>query len=452
MPRTNYRWVICALLFFATTINYLDRQVLSLLEPLLAKEFSWSNSDYANIAAVFQFTYAIGMLFAGRFVDFTGSKVGYAWVLGIWSLGAILHAFVAQIGGGISAMLSSLSISVPITIAGFMFARLVLGLGESGSFPCAIKATAEWFPKKERSFATGIFNSGANVGAILAPLIVPWLAAQWGWESTFAIVGAIGLICLMFWGKLFDLPLKLLAKGKLNRAEYDYIDQDADQQQHREQGHEKVSWFSLLAYRQTWAFVCGKFLTDGVWWFFMFWLPSYLSAQYKMSGTQMMIPIATIYCMTMVGSIGGGWLPAMFMRKGLNPYVARMRAMLFIAVFPLSALLAQPLGHAGFWIPVILIGIAASAHQAWSANLFTTVSDMFPNKVVASVTGIGGMAGGFGGVAVTKVAGALFDHYQALGRIEVGYGTMFIFCGLAYLLAWALMKILVPRFKVIEFN
>jgi ACS family hexuronate transporter-like MFS transporter len=454
MSRTNYRWVICALLFFATTINYLDRQVLSLLEPVLAKEFSWSNSDYANIAAVFQFTYAIGMLFAGRFVDFTGSKVGYAWVLGIWSLGAILHAFVAQIGGGISAMLSSLSISVPITIAGFMFARLVLGLGESGSFPCAIKATAEWFPKKERSFATGIFNSGANVGAILAPLIVPWLAAQWGWESTFAIVGIIGFICLLFWWKLFDLPLKLLAKGKLNQSEYNYISQDVDQQRHQEQEHEheKVAWFSLLAYRQTWAFVCGKFLTDGVWWFFMFWLPSYLSAQYKMSGTQMMIPIATIYCMTMVGSIGGGWLPALFMKKGLNPYVARMRAMLFIAVFPLSALFAQPLGHAGFWIPVILIGIAASAHQAWSANLFTTVSDMFPNKVVASVIGIGGMAGGFGGVAVTKVAGALFDHYQALGKIEVGYGTMFIFCGLAYLLAWALMKTLVPRFKLIELD
>jgi ACS family hexuronate transporter-like MFS transporter len=454
MSRTNYRWVICALLFFATTINYLDRQVLSLLEPVLAKEFIWSNSDYANIAAVFQFTYAIGMLFAGRFVDFTGSKVGYAWVLGIWSLGAILHAFVAQIGGGISAMLSSLSISVPITIAGFMFARLVLGLGESGSFPCAIKATAEWFPKKERSFATGIFNSGANVGAILAPLIVPWLAAQWGWESTFAIVGIIGFICLLFWWKLFDLPLKLLAKGKLNQSEYNYISQDVDQQRHQEQEHEheKVAWFSLLAYRQTWAFVCGKFLTDGVWWFFMFWLPSYLSAQYKMSGTQMMIPIATIYCMTMVGSIGGGWLPALFMKKGLNPYVARMRAMLFIAVFPLSALFAQPLGHAGFWIPVILIGIAASAHQAWSANLFTTVSDMFPNKVVASVIGIGGMAGGFGGVAVTKVAGALFDHYQALGKIEVGYGTMFIFCGLAYLLAWALMKTLVPRFKLIELD
>jgi len=253
---------------------------------------------------------------------------------------------------------------------------------------------------------------------------------------------------------LFDLPLKLLAKGKLNQSEYNYISQDVDQQRHQEQEHEheKVAWFSLLAYRQTWAFVCGKFLTDGVWWFFMFWLPSYLSAQYKMSGTQMMIPIATIYCMTMVGSIGGGWLPALFMKKGLNPYVARMRAMLFIAVFPLSALFAQPLGHAGFWIPVILIGIAASAHQAWSANLFTTVSDMFPNKVVASVIGIGGMAGGFGGVAVTKVAGALFDHYQALGKIEVGYGTMFIFCGLAYLLAWALMKTLVPRFKLIELD
>ncbi|HEY0210972.1 MFS transporter [Acerihabitans sp.] len=452
MARTNYRWVICALLFFGTTINYLDRQVLSLLQPSLAKEFSWSNSDYANIAAVFQFTYAIGMIFAGRFVDFTGTKKGYAWVLGIWSLGAILHAFVAQIGGGISAMLSSLSITVPISIAGFMFARLVLGLGESGNFPCAIKATAEWFPKKERSFATGIFNSGANVGAILAPLIVPWMAVQWGWQSTFAIVGVIGFIVLFFWKRLFDLPSKLFAKGKLNQVEYNHITEDVDSQQNRENEHEKISWFSLLAYRQTWAFAIGKFLTDGVWWFFMFWLPAYLSAQYKMSGTQLMLPIATIYCMTMVGSIGGGWLPAMFMKTGLNPYVARMRAMLFIAIFPLAAIFAQPLGHTGFWMPVILIGIAASAHQAWSANLFTTVSDMFPNKAVASVIGIGGMAGGFGGVAVTKVAGALFDHYQALGQIDVGYGIMFVFCGLAYLIAWALMKTLVPRFKVIQFN
>lgn len=452
MARTNYRWVICALLFFGTTINYLDRQVLSLLQPALAKEFSWSNSDYANIAAVFQFTYAIGMLFAGRFVDFTGTKKGYAWVLGLWSLGAVLHAFVAQIGGGISAMLSSLSITVPVSIAGFMFARLVLGLGESGNFPCAIKATAEWFPKKERSFATGIFNSGANVGAILAPLMVPWLAAQWGWQSTFAIVGVIGFVVLLFWKGLFDLPAKLFAKGKVNLDEFNFISADGNTQQNQEQEHEKISWLSLLAYRQTWAFAIGKFLTDGVWWFFMFWLPAYLSAQYKMSGTQLMLPIATIYCMTMVGSIGGGWLPAMFMKKGLNPYVARMRAMLFIAVFPLAAIFAQPLGHTGFWMPVILIGIAASAHQAWSANLFTTVSDMFPNKAVASVIGIGGMAGGFGGVAVTKVAGALFDHYQALGEIDVGYGIMFVFCGLAYLIAWALMKTLVPRFKVIEFS
>lgn len=450
MSRTNYRWVICALLFFGTTINYLDRQVLSLLEPTLAKEFSWSNSDYANIAAIFQFTYAIGMIFAGRFVDFTGSRVGYAWVLGIWSLGAMMHAFVAQIGGGISAMLSSLSITVPITIAGFMFARLVLGLGESGNFPCAIKATAEWFPKKERSLATGVFNSGANVGAILAPLMVPWLAAQWGWESTFAIVGAIGFICLFFWLKLFNLPAKLMALGKVDPIEYEYITQDKESQENQGEAKERISWFSLLDYRQTWAFAVGKFLTDGVWWFFMFWLPAYLSSQYGMSGTQLMLPIATIYCMTMVGSIGGGWLPAVFMKSGLNPYIARMRSMLFIAVFPLSALLAQPLGHAGYWMPVLLIGIAASAHQAWSANLFTTVSDMFPNKAVASVIGIGGMAGGFGGVAVTKVAGALFDHYQALGSIETGYAIMFAFCGLAYLLAWAIMKLLVPSFRLIK--
>ena len=384
----KYRWTICSLVFVATTVNYLDRQVLSLLKDRLEIEFNWTDTDYANIVTVFQATYAVSMLFAGRVIDWLGTKAGYAWSLIIWSVGAMLHALAKGTGG-------------------FMFGRAVLAFGESGNFPAAIKGTAEWFPKKERALATGIFNSGTNVGAILAPVTVNWLADNWGWQGAFIAIGAVGFLWLIFWFWLYESPAK---QKRLGKAEYDYIHSDREDQPAAAApaagvaGEPKVRWAKLLAYRQTWAFVCGKFLTDGIWWFFLFWLPAYLKAQYGMVGSTVNFPIGVLYTMTCVGSICGGWLPMFFIKKGYTPYDGRMRAMVLIALFPLVVLLAQPFGYISYWVPVILIGIGASAHQAWSANIFTTVSDMFPKKAIASVVGIGGMFGGFGGILVTKSA------------------------------------------------
>lgn len=442
----KYRWTICALLFFATTINYLDRQVLSLLKPMLEEKFGWTNSNYASIASVFQFTYAISMLFAGRLIDKLGTKKGFAWAIIIWSVGAIIHALAIPIGENLISVFGWIGIvTLPVSVIGFMFSRAMLAIGESGNFPAAIKTTAEYFPKKERSLATGIFNSGANVGAILAPLTVPWIAKNWGWESAFIIIGALGFIWLFFWLQFYD---SLDTQKRISTDEINYINSDGEE--NISSSTEKVAWFKLLNYKQTWAFAFGKFMTDGVWWFFLFWLPAYLKDQYAITGTDIMIPLAVLYTMTMFGSINGGWFPMYFMQRGHQPYDARMRAMLLIAVIPLVVLAAQPLGHFSFWLPVIIIGIGASAHQAWSANLFTTVSDMFPQRAIGSVVGIGGMAGGIGGVIITKTGGALFDHYKALGHIETGYTIMFSFCAIAYLIAWMVMKSLVPVYNRID--
>ncbi|MCG2613847.1 MFS transporter [Terrimonas sp. NA20] len=442
----KYRWTICGLLFFATTVNYLDRQVLSLLAPELSREFGWTNTDYANIITVFQLVYAISMLFAGRIIDKLGTKWGYIWAIIIWSIGAIMHAYAIPIGESTNSLLAWVGIAaVPASILGFMISRAVLGFGEAGNFPAAIKATAEFFPKKERSLATGIFNSGSNVGAILAPITVPWIAIHWGWQTAFIVIGAVGFLWLLFWAWLYDSPQK-----KLSAEELAYVQQDGeDVVVAVDAPVEKVKWTRLLAYNQTWAFVIGKFLTDGVWWFFLFWLPKYLQAQYGMEKTEITFPLAVLYTMTMFGSIGGGWFPVYFIKKGYSPYDGRMKAMLLIAIFPLALLAAQPLGDISYWMPVILIGIGASAHQAWSANIFTTVSDMFPKKAVGSVVGIGGMAGGLGGVLISKVGGALFDHYEKLGHVQTGYTIMFVFCAVAYLIAWVIMKALVPKYKPI---
>jgi ACS family hexuronate transporter-like MFS transporter len=518
----KYRWTICALLFFATTVNYLDRQVLSLLQPMLAERFNWTNSDYANITAVFQFGYAISMLFAGRLIDKLGTKKGYAWAIVIWSIGAIIHALAIPIGQAANMFLGFFGIaSFSVSVLGFMISRAVLAFGEAGNFPAAIKATADYFPKKERSFATGIFNSGANVGAILAPLTVPWIGVNWGWEAAFIVVGAIGFIWLGFWLVLYDKPKE---QKRLSMAELDYINSDKEDELTNaasDVAHEKISWIKLLGYRQTWAFAFGKFMTDGVWWFFLFWLPAYLKAQYGMEKTEIALPLTVLYSMTMIGSIGGGWFPMYYIKQGLQPYDARMKAMLMIALIPLVVLLAQPFGGYTFWIPVVLIGIGASAHQAWSANIFTTVSDMFPKKAIGSVVGIGGMAGGFGGVRISKVGGWLFDAYRETGiqnswaaakenglgdflvniqgmellnkygdkvninttdlgglsgevveqlkavnasafdqlvqlqkplvlaQMTTSYTIMFAICAVAYIIAWSVMKWLVPKYKPI---
>lgn len=517
----KYRWTVCALLFFATTVNYLDRQVLSLLKTTLEHEFNWTNSDYANITSVFQFVYAVSMLFAGRIVDKLGTKWGYAWAIIIWSLGAIIHAYAVPVGTTVSAVLGIMGITaIPVSILGFMISRAVLGFGEAGNFPAAIKATAEYFPKKERSFATGIFNSGANVGAVLAPLSVPWIAENWGWESAFLIIGAVGFVWLIFWFLFYEIPTK---QKRLSRAELDYINSDkVEEETANEKSTEKTPWIVLLGFNQTWAFVVGKFMTDGVWWFYLFWLPGYLKDQYGMTGIAVNIPLAVLYSITMIGSISGGWFPTYFINKGYKPYDARMKAMLVIALIPLIVLATQPLGSISYWVPVLLIGIGTAAHQAWSANIFTTVSDMFPKKSIASVIGIGGMAGGFGGVIISKIGGWLFDSYKVAGikqsmdqatakgmgafldqikmvklvdkygdtiditkkavtdlskdlqakleavnptqfaefltmqkqvvmaSMSTSYTIMFSFCAVAYLIAWSIMKMLVPKEKQVR--
>jgi len=424
----KYRWVILALVFFATTVNYLDRQVISLLkDDYLEPQFNWTETDYANIVVVFQLCYALGMLFVGWFIDKVGTKLGYALSLTVWSLAAVGHAFAKS-------------------TLGFMVARGFLGISESGNFPAAIKTVAEWFPKKERALATGIFNSGTNVGAIIAPLSVPFIAAAWGWQEAFIITGAIGLIWLIFWFAMYEIPSK---HKKLSKEEFEYIHSDKDESIEN-QNKEKVSWFKLLTYRQTWAFVIGKFMTDPIWWFYLFWLPSFLNKQYGMSKTEFALPIAVVYTLTTVGSIFGGWLSGYFIGKGWPVYKARRTAMLIFALLVVPVVFAQALGSYSYWFAVLIIGLAAASHQAWSANIFTTTSDMFPKKAVASVTGIGGMAGAVGGILLSRLAGALLDHFKALGTIETGYYIMFIICGTAYLGAWVIFNLLAPQMKKVE--
>lgn len=426
----KYRWTICALVFFATTINYLDRAVISLLKPYLEQEFKWNAGDYANIEIAFKVAYAVGMLGAGRLIDKLGTKMGYALATFFWSIAAVGHAFVSS-------------------TLGFSVARAFLGVTEAGNFPAAIKATAEWFPKKERAFATGIFNSGTNVGAIIAPLTVPLIAETIGWKWAFILTGSIGFIWLIFWFVMYEVPAR---NAKLSKAEFDYIHSDIDNAATvSTETQAKVSWFRLLSFRQTWAFVLGKFLTDPVWWFYLFWLPDFLNKQYGLTGTDIALPVAMVYTLSSFGSVAGGWLPLYFIRNGWPVFRARKTSMLIYAVCVLPIVFAQQLGQVDMWLAVIVIGFAASAHQAWSANIFTTVSDMFPGKAVASVTGIGGMAGGIGGILLSAlVQKRMFVYYESINQLETAYFIMFLICGGAYLLAWLVMHLLAPRLKQVE--
>ena len=427
----RYRWTICALVFFATTINYLDRAVISLLKPYLEKAFAWNSGDYANIEIAFKLAYAVGMAGAGRLVDQLGTKKGYALSTALWSLAAMGHALASS-------------------TLGFGVARAFLGLTEAGNFPAAIKTTAEWFPPRERALATGIFNSGSNVGAIIAPLTVPLIAVTIGWQWAFVLTGALGFGWLVLWHKHYETPA---AHPKLGQAEFVYINADVPAGRPAKGVAEekpKASWGRLLGFRQTWAFVVGKFLTDPIWWFYLFWLPDFLGKQYHLTGTAIALPVAAVYMLSSAGSVGGGYLPLGFIRRGLPAFQARKSAMLLIAFCVLPIGFAQYLGKTSMWLAVGVIGVAAAAHQAWSANIFTTVSDMFPKRAVASVTGIGGMAGGLGGIALTAlVQKRLFVHYEALGRLDHAYFIMFGICGGAYLLAWVLMFALVPRVEPI---
>lgn len=469
----KYRWTICAMLFFATTINYMDRQVLSLTwKDFIAPEFHWTNNDYGNITSLFSIFYAVSMLFAGRLVDRLDTKKGFLWAIGVWSVGAVIHAFCGIATSGLLtgewlvgfeaskeniSRVGDTALIISTSVILFIFARFVLAVGEAGNFPAAIKATAEYFPKKDRAFATSIFNAGATVGALAAPISIPFIAEAYGWEMAFIIIGALGFVWMGFWILTYKKPE---IHPKVNSAELAYIQQDiiADRKlvDYIEENTDKVSFIACFKFRQTWAFACGKFMTDGVWWFFLFWMPAYLSSVYKMDSTQSAFPLFVLYGITLL-SIIGGWLPTYFIeKKGMNPYAGKMKSMLIFAFFPLLALLAQPLGHITYWIPVIIIGIAGAAHQAWSANIFSTIGDMFPKKAIATITGIGGMAGGIASFIINKSSGVLFDYagqnqmvFMGFKGEEAGYFIIFSICSVCYLIGWIIMKTLVPKYSPI---
>ncbi len=473
---SNWRWWICSLLFVATTVNYLDRQVLSLTwEEFIKPEFHWTDANYGMITGFFSIFYAVACLFAGRFVDWMGTKKGYIIAIFVWSLGACLHAgcgwatmhiegfeslaAMKAVEYGSNAALAVATTSVYL----FLLCRGILALGEAGNFPAAIKVTAEYFPKKDRAFATSIFNAGASIGALAAPLCIPPLAAKFGWELAFIIIGALGFIWIFFWNFMYDKPEQ---SKHVNEAELAYIHQDdeAEQVSSAEPAKEEksISMLKCFTYKQTWSFIAGKFFTDGVWWFFLFWAPSYFQNQfgYKASSGMGQALIFTLYAIVTILSIFGGYLPKFFVeKKGMEPYKGRMLSMLLFAFFPICALLAQPLGGISAWWPAILIGLAGAGHQAWSANLFSTIGDMFPKSTIATITGIGAMAGGVGSLLIQTCAGNLFTYAENAGAAftflgfegkPAGYFIMFIFCGCAYLIAWAIMKLLVPTYKPIK--
>jgi len=421
----NYRWVIVALLFFATTINYLDRQIIGLLKPTLSTQFHWTEIDYGNIVMAFTASYAISLLLFGNFIDKIGTKLGYTISLVIWSVAAMLHAAAKN-------------------TLGFIAARSALGLGEGGNFPAAIKTVAEWFPKKERALATGIFNSGANIGAVAAPILVPWILGIYGWQMAFIITGAIGFIWLIFWLIFYEVPSK---HKKLTAAEFEFIHSDVDEVVVKPDD-EKVKWVQLLGIRQTWTFVAGKFLTDPVWYFFLFWLPSYFSSTFKLDLTKPSLPLVIVYSATTIGSIGGGQLSSWLIKRGWPIFKARKTSMLLFAICVVPIISAR--FATNVWQAVGLIGLAAAAHQAWSANIFTTASDMFPKKAVSSVVGIGSMAGAVGGFFFPKLIGYILETNKQAGHIVVGYNIIFFICGCAYLLAWVIMHLLSPKMKKVD--
>jgi len=421
----NYRWVICALLFFATTINYIDRQILGLLKPTLEVEFNWSESDYANIVMVFAGCYALGYIIFGNFIDRIGSKLGYSISIIIWSIAAIAHAFVKS-------------------TFGFGAVRALLGLGEAGNFPAAVKATAEWFPKRERALATGIFNSGTSIGAVAAPIMVPWLLGAYGWQEAFLITGALGFIWLLFWWLFYEIPSR---HKKIQPEEFAYIHSDSEDVATTDE--KPIKWARLVQLPQTWVFISGKLLTDPIWWFFLFWLPSYFATTFSLDLKKPSLHLAIVYTATTFGSIGGGYLSSYLIKKlGWAPLRARKATLLVVAFAVLPIILAK--FATDIWVAVAIISIAAAAHQAWSANIFTIVSDIFPKRAVSSVVGIGGMAGSIGSTLFPLLVGSLLDYYKAAGNIGAGYNILFVICGLAYFAAWLIIHFLTKNMKPVE--
>lgn len=472
---SNFRWVICALLFLATTINYMDRQVLSLTwKDFIAPEFHWTDGDYGTITGLFSLFYAIANLFAGKFIDWMGTKKGYLIAIFVWSLGAVLHAgcgWVAMtvegydsiealrmVQAGSDAAVAIATISVWL----FLSCRLILAVGEAGNFPAAIKATAEYFPKKDRAFSTSIFNSGASVGALAAPATIPLLArlgvGKWHLSSSVPSVSS-GWDCGC--GSMRNLHRTSVS----TRQRLNYIEQDNDiaETQNRDAVKEEktIPFMKCFTYKQTWSFLVGKFMTDGVWWFFLFWAPAYFSDQYGYTSDSAMgiALIFTLYAIVTILSIGGGYLPTYFVdKKGMNPYLGRMRAMLIFACFPVLGLFAQPLGAYSAWWPAILIGLLGAGHQAWSANLFSTIGDMFPKSTIGTIVGLGTMAGGLGSMSINLGSGKFFDWAAAQGSAFTFFGfegkpaaymVVFCICAVAYLIGWCIMKALVPKYKPI---
>jgi len=408
----RYRWTICALLFFATTINYVDRQILGLLAPLLQAQIGWDEVQYSAIVMAFQAAYAVGIVGFGRVIDRFGSRVGYTIAIACWSVAAMGHAFVR-------------------TVTGFGVARGFLGLAESGNFPAAIKAITEWFPRRERALATGIFNAGANVGAVASPAVVPWLTVTFGWPAAFIATGSLGFIWLIAWWLMYEIPER---SRRVSPAELSLIRSDPQEAPAR-----NVPWRVLLRHRQTWAFVVGKFLTDPIWWFYIFWLPKFLNTRYGLTITTLGLPLIVIYTLTSVGSVGGGWLSSRCLRAGWPVNRARKAAMLLCALLVVPIIAAS--GATTLWTSVLIIGLATAAHQGWSANLFTTVSDMFPKDAVGSVVGVGGMAGAVGGLLFSPFVGYLLEYTHN------SYVILFAVCAAAYCVALAAFHLLVPRLE-----
>ncbi|QNF32817.1 MFS transporter [Adhaeribacter swui] len=422
----NYRWVIVALLFTATTINYLDRQIIGLLKPTLEKEFNWTETDFARIVMAFTAAYAVGLLLSGRVIDKIGTKLGYTVTVVVWSVAAMLHAIARG-------------------AFGFGLARVGLGLGEAGNFPAAMKAVAEWFPKSERAKATGIFNAGTSIGVVMALIIVPWILKYYGWQEVFWITGALGFVWLIFWLIYYEVPTR---QKRLSAAELAYIESGQEEAPVNLTETNSIKWYRLFTFPQTWAFVTGKGLIDPIYWFFLFWLPSYFSSTFNLDLKKPSLQLMIIYAATTVGSIGGGYFSSWLIKRGMPTLKARKTALLIFAVLEVSIILAQFAPNV--WVAVGLISLAVAVHQAWATNVFTTASDMFPKEAVSSVVGIGGMAGAVGGILFPILVGYLLDSYKAQGNLAGGYNLLFTICGFTYLTAWIIIHLLTRKAKKVE--
>lgn len=424
----NYRWFIAFLLFTATTINYIDRQIFGLLKNELEGIYKWTETDYSRIVMAFTASYALGQLFYGKFIDKIGTRLGYTISVTVWSIAAMLHAFVRG-------------------SFGFGVVRSLLGLGESGNYPGGVKTAAEWFPKKERALAIGILDSGSNIGACVGPILVPFLLALYGWQAAFIVTGSLGFIWLIFWLIFYQVPAK---QKRLSKAEFDYIHSDEDEKKETGAGTAAgtVSWGQLLKLKQTWAFIAGKFFTDPIWFFFLFWLPSYFNTHFNLDLKKPSLPLVIVYAGTMIGSIGGGYLSSWLIKKNWPVYKARKTALL-ISAFCVIPIIATRF-TTDMWFVVALISLSVAANQAWSANIFAIVPDMFPKEAISSVVGLGGMVGAIGSFLFPLFIGFILDHYKNAGNIVAGYNIIFLVCGSSFMLAWIIIHFLTPKMEKVQ--